>query len=58
MVKTNIHIVQVGILMRCKKRNILKYQGQMLYQGASAKVKITLLTSAAAAQPLNDMSVC
>ncbi|KAH9253940.1 hypothetical protein BASA81_008064 [Batrachochytrium salamandrivorans] len=33
----------VGILMRAKKRQVLKYPGQMLYQGASGKVKITLL---------------
>lgn len=33
----------VGILMRAKKRNVLKYEGQMLYQGASKNVKITLL---------------
>jgi len=33
----------VGILMRAKKRKLLKYQGDMLFQGAHDKVKITVL---------------
>lgn len=33
----------VGILMRAKKRKLVKYEGEMLYQHSSKNVKITLL---------------
>ena len=33
----------VGILMRAKKRNRVKYEGQMLFQGASNHTKITVI---------------